>query len=120
MAGNTDNFKRGSIELILLHLLQGGDLHAYRLVQMILKNTGGRFAVLEGSLYPLLYRMETDGYISAREESVRSKAGRSRIRILYHIEPAGIERYRQLVEQYQNLRAAVDEVLRRGIDEIEG
>ena len=80
-----DNLKRGSVELLLLTLLQEKDMYGYQLSQELLQRSSGRYQLLESSMYPILYRMIDKGYISDRRELV----GRRRFRVYYHIEEEG-------------------------------
>lgn len=83
----TDIFKKGSIEMLTLLMLQEEDIHGYQISQLIKERSGGLLTVQEGALYPLLYRMEAHGYISGHQQTVETKFGRSRTRVVYHLEP---------------------------------
>ena len=59
------NFKKGSVEMLLLHVLScKGDCYGYQLSQLIKKSSGGELDFPVGSLYPALYKMIDHGYIS--------------------------------------------------------
>ena len=46
----TGIFKKGSIELLTLLMLQEGDVYGYQLIQMLSERGGGKLTVQEGSL----------------------------------------------------------------------
>lgn len=71
----TDIFKKGSIEMLTLLMLQEEDIHGYQISQLIKERSGGLLTVQEGALYPLLYRMEANGYISGHQQTVETKFG---------------------------------------------
>ena len=48
-------FKRGSVEMLALLILNEDDAHGYRIVQEIKDRSDGRLIIKEGSLYPILY-----------------------------------------------------------------
>lgn len=52
-------FKKGVLELCVLTYLQKKDGYGYELVTEISKN----IAISEGTIYPLLRRLKTDGFV---------------------------------------------------------
>jgi len=61
--------KRGSIELIVLHLLSSGEAYGYDIVSTLTARTDGALEVTDGTLYPVLYRLERAGYVAVRWET---------------------------------------------------
>ena len=53
-----DSFKKGSLEMLILVLLQGGDKYGYEISQTIGDRSSSVITMPEGSLYPTLYRLE--------------------------------------------------------------
>lgn len=97
-----DAFKVGSVEMLVLYLLKQGDAHGYQLQQMLEEYSGGALTVKTASLYPILYKLEENGCITGRETFVQrktpSRTGLSaRVRIVYHLEPAGLQRLDELI-----------------------
>jgi PadR family transcriptional regulator PadR len=58
--------KKGSIELLILGLLEVEDHHGYRLGKLIESRSGGKLQFNISSLYPVLCRMENRGWITGR------------------------------------------------------
>ncbi|KPK76447.1 MAG: PadR family transcriptional regulator [Gemmatimonas sp. SM23_52] len=58
--------KKGSVELMILSLLDDRPTHGYELGKLIEVRSGGAIEFNVSSLYPVLYRMENDGWISGR------------------------------------------------------
>ena len=85
-------FKRGSVEMLALLILNEDDAHGYRI--------DGRLIIKEGSLYPILYKLSDEGYIISQEDISETKLGRKRIRVIYSITPKGREHLVQLKEEY--------------------
>jgi len=56
---------QGTLDLLILKSLLGGEMHGLGISRRILQVTGGTFAVKPGSLFPALHRMEEEGWISA-------------------------------------------------------
>lgn len=86
------NFKKATIEMMLLKLLKEQDMYGYQLSQELKKRSNGLYTVLEGSMYPILYRLSDNHYISFFEK----KVGKRQTRIYYHLESAGIQYFTEL------------------------
>jgi len=65
--------KRGSLELIVLHLLSPGEAYGYEIVSRLTADSDGALAVSDGTLYPVLYRLE--GRASSPCAGKRRRAG---------------------------------------------
>ena len=61
--------KRGSLELIVLHLLEPGEAYGYEIVSKLTAQTNGTLEVTDGTLYPVLYRLERAGHVAVRWET---------------------------------------------------
>lgn len=111
----TGVFKKGSIEMLTLLMLQEGDIYGYQLIQMLSERSGGKLTVQEGSLYPLLYRMVDSGYISCRDVTVETRNGRKRNRVLYHLESSGRVRLRELKAEFDQVQEGIQNVFRNSV-----
>ena len=65
-------------------------------------------AIDEGTLYPLLRRLETQGLLASewREQDKRTKR-------FYHLSPQGESILHQLLQEWETLSSSVDAILRR-------
>lgn len=61
--------KRGSLELIVLHLLSSGEAYGYEIVTKLSERTHGALEITDGTLYPVLYRLERGGFVTVRWET---------------------------------------------------
>ena len=95
----SDNVKRGTIELLVLTLLDSRDMYGYELVQEIKEQSNNLYIMQESSLYPSLYRLLDKGFISDRQE----KVGKRRVRVYYHIEDDGKLYLAQIRKEYLTL-----------------
>ena len=71
--------KKATIELLLLKLLDEGDMYGYQLSGELKRRSNGQYTILEGSMYPILYRLTEGGYISFYE----TKVGVRQTRVYY-------------------------------------
>lgn len=111
----TGIFKKGSIEMLTLLMLQEKDIYGYQLIQMLSDRSGGKLTVQEGSLYPLLYRMVDSGFISGRDITVETQHGRKRNRVLYHLEPSGRQRLLELKAEFDQVQSGIQSVFENSV-----
>ena len=85
MAGDKLDLLQGTLDLIVLKLLQGGPANGWQLTQTIQLVSRGTLDVNYGSLYPALRRLEAKGMVSA-EWGPSENNRRARV---YKLTPAG-------------------------------
>jgi PadR family transcriptional regulator PadR len=68
-SGIERELKRGSLELIVLRLLAPGEAYGYEIVTKLTARTNGSLGVTDGTLYPVLYRLERAGFVAVRWET---------------------------------------------------
>lgn len=90
------NLKKATIEMLLLKLLSESDMYGYQLSQELKKRSNGNYTILEGSMYPILYRLTDQNYISFYEK----KVGKRQTRIYYHLEESGLKYLEELMKSY--------------------
>ena len=98
--------KKGSIEMLILSLVEARPRHGYEIGKLIERRSGGRLTFALPTLYPTLLRLENRGWIKGRWVE---RAG-ERERCFYRLTPEG---RRVLAEQRATWRAyvaAVNEV----------
>lgn len=95
--------KRGTAELAILSVLEGGALHGYEIARRIERQTRGDLRFSLASLYPLLYRMEQRGWIRGAWET--SPSGRRRR--CYRLTPAGKKKLSPLRKEWAELFGAL-------------
>lgn len=102
-----DNFKRGSLEMLILRLLLNHDCYGYQLTQLMEEQSDGQIIVPSGSLYPTLYKLLDRGYIS--EYSIR--IGKRQERIYYHLEKDGRDYLKEQINAYNDISKAIAKIL---------
>ncbi len=103
-----NTFKKGSCEMLVLHILsQKGDCYGYELGQIIRDITNEYLSFPEGSMYPVLYKMIDNGYITDYKKQV----GKRMIRVYYHIEPSGQNRLEELTQEYLKTTQSIQSIL---------
>lgn len=110
---NQNTYRRGVMSLVILSLLKREDMYGYQLVQETSRSSGGRLTTQEGSLYPVLYKLLDQGLISDKKVQV----GKRMTRVYYHLEPAGEERLKELIREYEEITSGVFQIIRGGIED---
>lgn len=58
--------KKGVLEMLVLKQLEKEEKYGYQLISRLKEKSGGMFTLKEGTLYPILYRLEDDGLVVSR------------------------------------------------------
>lgn len=99
--------RRGTLELLLLRLLADEPTYGYELVSRLSRCSNGRFHVKEGTLYPVLYRLEDAGLIVPEWDS----PARGVPRKVYRLTEAGRARVDELTTAWRGFAADVEAIL---------
>ena len=59
----TQQLKKGVLEMLVLKLICGKPAYGYELLSELKTRSRGQLSLKEGTLYPILYRLEDDGMI---------------------------------------------------------
>lgn len=100
--------KRGSAELAVLAVLAEGPLHGYEIAKRIREQTGGVITFDVAALYPVLYSMETRGWVEASWEETPS----GRRRRCYRLTTDGKRRLRPLRQEWREFFLALNRLAR--------
>ena len=99
---------KGTLDMLILKALSLGPLHGYGIGQRIVQMSDDVLRVEEGSLYPALYRIERQGWITSEwgvsENNLRAK--------FYKLTRAGRKQLQVEEENWARLADAVFKVMR--------
>lgn len=85
--------KKGVLEMLVLETVCKGSTYGYELLTRLKEQSNDLFALKEGTLYPILYRLEDDGMI---QSSWSQGEGRVAPKKLYSATEKGLrERHRR-------------------------
>jgi len=101
--------KRGSLELIVLHLLSPGEAYGYEIVSKLTEQTNGSLEVTDGTLYPVLYRLERAGYVAVRWETPERGVPRK----YYRLTDEGRDELERLREEWTTFAKAMARLLKQ-------
>jgi PadR family transcriptional regulator PadR len=107
MTQNKMDLLQGTLDLLILRTLQLEPLHGYGIAQRLEQITRGTFRVNGGSLFPALYALEKNGYLSsewrATENNRRAK--------YYALTPSGRRKLNEEKRNWAKIVAAMQLVL---------
>jgi PadR family transcriptional regulator PadR len=96
--------------MLLLSLLAERERYGYELVTALEEGSGGQLSVKDGTIYPVLYRLEKAGQVEPFWETQERGVPRK----YYRITPAGREELRRLVDEWTAFASAITHLLERG------
>lgn len=105
--------KKGVLEMLVLRLLADEPGHGYALIAR-LRESGGLLDLKEGTLYPILYRLEEEGCITSSWSSPDGSPSPGKIpRRIYTVTEAGYRTLAQETETWHRFVRCVDKYLGR-------
>ena len=96
------------IEMLILKVLEEEDCYGYQLTQTIKEKTGGQIVLKEGTLYPILYKLEEDGLVISEWEIPHDKM---RVKKYYSITQKGKDELKELIVFWNLLSTKVQDFL---------
>jgi PadR family transcriptional regulator PadR len=110
-ARSNPDFLNGVPELLVLRILDRRPMHGYELVRAIETATSQTLEFGEGCIYPVLHRLEQQGALASRRETVN---GRSRL--VYRVTATGRKKLAASTSAWKRVVEAVNGVLEGGAD----
>ena len=97
----------GSSALLVLSLLSEKDYYGYEIIRTLEERSNGTFEYNEGTLYPILHKMESKGLLTSYKE--QTDGGRERK--YYHITSAGLAQLSEEKAQWKAFSTSVEHVI---------
>ena len=95
--------KKGVLEMLVLETVCSGSTYGYELLRRLKERSGGLFALKEGTLYPILYRLEDEGCITASWSAGEGRTAPKKIYTATESGRAEALRRRQLWQQFSGI-----------------
>src|SRR6059058_6416665 len=97
---------KGHLDALILATLRDRPAHGYAVIEQLKARSGGAFDLAEGTVYPVLHRLEADGLLAS---SWSTAAGRRRR--VYRLTRRGRTALAQGRVEWQRFAHAVEAVL---------
>lgn len=106
-------FKKGSLTMLVLHLLYERPSYGYELCERVRERSEGTLTFEDGAVYPLLHALERDGLAEGYWEGEESadSARKGPRRRYYRLTPRGVEALRAALQEWATFSSAVKRVL---------
>lgn len=108
MAKNTNFLFK--LDLLILSILLDGDCYGYEMTKLISSKTNNLIIPKTGTMYPVLYDLLNNKYISSYEEYIGTKA-----RVYYQIEEDGKTYLYKILKDYKDLVSAINTIVDKEI-----
>lgn len=105
---NNREWLRTGSQLMILSLIAEKDCYGYEIVKEMEERSEHVFSLKEGTLYPLLHRLEKLNYIHSYSQTTPQ----NKIRKYYAITPKGLRQLQEEVENWQTFASSVKRVTR--------
>jgi PadR family transcriptional regulator PadR len=96
----------GRLEGMMLAILADGPLHGYAVISELRRRSDEAFDLPEGTVYPVLHKLQQQGHISSTLSDVGGRSRRT-----YRITRRGIQALEEERRSWASFRAAVSKVL---------
>lgn len=100
--------KKGVLDMLVLKLLESEPRYGYQIIQELKDKSGDVFSLKDGTLYPILYRLEDDGLVVSRwSEAVGKQVQRK----YYEITQTGRSELKSIEQTWQSIASGISQVL---------
>ena len=97
---------RGHLDLLVLSVVDRGASHGYAIAEQLRLSSNGQFDLAEGSLYPALYRLEAEGFLTSKWAQHQGRRRR-----VYSVTRPGKAELDRQAQQWKSFVSAVTSVL---------
>lgn len=97
---------KGSTDLLVLSVLENENLYGYQMIKKIKMESENVFEFQEGTLYPILHKLEEKGFISSYWDEVAGKK-----RKYYTITTEGKKHLKAKKEEWKIFSTKVNQVI---------
>ncbi len=98
---------KGNADTLLLSLIAQKPMYGYQIIKELEKRSKGYFQFKEGTLYPALHRLETDGLILGKWD----RLPRGRERRYYQATEKGLQALAEKLAEWQGFSTALNLVM---------
>ena len=98
---------KGDVESLILYLISQRPMYGYQIIKELEGRSNGYFKFKEGTLYPVLHRLERAGSVVGRWHTLPS----GRQRKYYHITDKGLAAVEERRSQWQAFLTAINLII---------
>ena len=106
MAMYSRELLKGAADTLVLSTFTDGEMYGYQVVKELERRSEGFFCLKEGTLYPILHRLERQGLLGARWQTMPNGSERR----YYSLTPKGRRALDEKLTEWQSFAQAVGRV----------
>lgn len=100
--------KKGVLDMLVLKLLESEAKYGYQIIQEMKEKSEDIFMLKDGTLYPILYRLEDEGLVISKwSEAV----GKHVPRKYYEITEAGKSTLKSIEELWKSISKGINQIM---------
>lgn len=100
--------KKGVLDMLVLKLLEKEPMYGYQLIQEMAELSGDVFSLKEGTLYPILYRLEDEALVESRWTESQ---GKQVPRKYYQITDKGKAARKEIFDIWQQISDGINHIM---------
>jgi len=100
--------KKGVLDMLVLKLLEKDAKYGYQLIQELKEKSGQVFILKDGTLYPILYRLEDDGFVMSQWSEAE---GKQVPRKYYKITEKGLQGLKEIEAVWNNISKGIINIM---------
>lgn len=100
--------KKGVLDMLVLKLLENGNCYGYQLINELKEKSKGVFLLKDGTLYPILYRLEDEGLAESKWSEAE---GKQVPRKYYAITEAGKTALSDMEDTWQHIVEGINNII---------
>jgi len=112
--GKQIDLLQGTLDMLILKAVSLGRLHGYGVLLRIQQISGEQLEIQQGSLYPALYRLEHQGWIT----SEWGESDNNRKAKFYSLTAAGRRKLHAQTEKWDRMASLISSILRTTSEQI--
>lgn len=91
--------KKGVLDMLVLKLLRKEPKYGYQLILEMKEKSSGTFVLKEGTLYPILYRLEDEGFVESKWSEPEGKQVARKYYVITEQGKTALEKIKTIWEQ---------------------
>lgn len=100
--------KKGVLDMLVLKLLESEAKYGYQIIQEMREKSGEAFLLKDGTLYPILYRLEDDGLVVSKWSEAE---GKQVPRKYYEITPDGLDMLGEIKAVWKHISDGISKIM---------
>lgn len=100
--------KKGVLDMLVLKLLESEPKYGYQIIQEMKEKSREIFQLKDGTLYPVLYRLEDDGLVASRWSKAK---GKQAARKYYEITAGGKQALDEIRTVWKSISDGIEKIM---------